>query len=149
MPVTTGHVGINVTNLERATGFYTAALGLTRTGGSDGSPRRYAFLGDGTRLVLTLWEQSEGRFDAARPGLHHLSFQLPSLDDVRAAEERLRGLGTKFVYEGVVPHSEGGDSGGIFFEDPDGTRIELFTAAGVAEADAHAPHAGAPSCGFF
>ena len=146
MPITTGHVGINVTNLERASNFYSAALGLTRTGGSDEAPRRYAFLGDGSRLVLTLWEQSAGRFDAARPGLHHLSFQLASIDEVRAAEKRLLGLGTTFVYDGVVPHSEGSDSGGIFFEDPDGTRIELFTTSGVAGSKAPGD---APSCGFF
>jgi lactoylglutathione lyase len=147
MPLTTGHVGINVTNLDRASDFYQAALGLTRTGGSDAGPRRYAFLGDGERLVLTLWEQGKGRFDAARPGLHHLSFQLASLDDVRTAEKRLLGLGTPFVYDGVVPHGEGSDSGGIFFEDPDGTRIELFTVSGLA--GTKAPHSDAPSCGFF
>ena len=84
--------------------------------------------------------------DAARPGLHHLSFQLASIDEVRAAEKRLLGLGTTFVYDGVVPHSEGSDSGGIFFEDPDGTRIELFTTSGVAGSKAPGD---APSCGFF
>ena len=146
MPTTTGHVGINVTSLDRSQLFYTDVFGLTRIGGSDDAPRRFAFLGDGERLVLTLWEQSEGRFDARMPGLHHLSFEVPSVDDVHAAEERLRARGATFAYEGVVPHAEGAHSGGIFFEDPDGTRLEIFTKQGASGA---APSGSAPTCGFF
>ena len=146
MPTTTGHVGINVTSLDRSHDFYTAVFGLTRVGGSDDAGRRFAFLGDGERLVLTLWEQSDGRFDARAPGLHHLSFEVPSIDDVRAAEERLRSRGATFVHEGIVPHAEGAPSGGIFFEDPDGTRLEIYAKNGASGA---APVSGAPTCGFF
>lgn len=141
----TGHIGLNVTDLSRSERFYSEALGLTPIGGSKDGDRRYTFLGDGTRLVLTLWEQSNGRFDAATPGLHHLSFQVDSADAVRQAEERLRALGAKFVHEGLVAHAEGADSGGIFFEDPDGTRLEIFTTSGVKGA----PVADGPACGFF
>lgn len=146
MPTTTGHVGINVTSLDRSRDFYTDVFALTRIGGSDEENRRYAFLGDGERLVLTLWEQSGGRFDGRLPGLHHLSFEVPSIDDVRAAEERLKARGATFAYDGVVPHGEGKHSGGIFFEDPDGTRLEIYAKDGAAGA---APVTGAPTCGFF
>ncbi len=150
MPTTTGHVGINVTSLERSQPFYTEVFNLTRVGGSDDDAdnggRRFAFLGDGERLVLTLWEQSNGRFDPRASGLHHLSFEMPSIDDVRAAEERLRARGATFAYDGVVPHAEGAHSGGIFFEDPDGTRLEIYAKDGASGA---APVTGAPTCGFF
>ena len=146
MPVITGHIGINVTDLDRSRDFYSAVLGLHLVGGSSEAPRRYAFLGDGERLVLTLWEQSRGRFDRAAPGLHHLSFQVASAGEVRAAEELLRALGANFTYDGIVPHAEGASSGGIFFEDPDGTRLEIFAAAGI---QGEAPTADGPSCGFF
>ena len=145
MAFSTGHVGLNVTNLERSRDFYTSILNLTPVGGSDEQGRRYVFLGDGQRTVLTLWEQSRGRFSEGAPGLHHLSFQVPSVDDVREAEKRLKARGTKFFYDGVVPHAEGRDSGGIFFEDPDGTRLEIFTTSGArgeAKSDG-------PACGFF
>ena len=147
MAVTTGHIGINVTSLDRAVDFYGSVFGLTRIGGSDAAERRFAFLGDGERLVLTLWEQSEGRFDPGAPGVHHLSFQVATIDDVAAAERRLRDRNVKFLYDGVVPHAEGSESGGIFFEDPDGTRLEIFTSSGAGHR--HAPVADAPSCGFF
>ena len=143
----TGHVGINVTDLDRAVRFYGSVFGFTVGGRSDQDARRFAFLKNGDTLVLTLWQQSEGRFDAARPGLHHLSFRVPTLADVSAAETRVREAGGRFLYEGAVPHGEGASSGGIFFEDPDGTRLEIFTSDGLQHA--HAPTAGAPSCGFF
>jgi catechol 2,3-dioxygenase-like lactoylglutathione lyase family enzyme len=146
MPTTTGHIGINVTSLDRSRDFYSDIFGLTRIGGSDDAGRRFAFLGDGERLVLTLWEQSGGRFDGRTPGLHHLSFEVASIDDVRAAEERLRARGATFAYDGIVPHAEGAHSGGIFFEDPDGTRLEIYAKDGASGA---APVSGAPTCGFF
>lgn len=147
MTATAGHIGINVTSLDRAVDFYADVFGLTRLGGSEAAPRRFAFLGDGQKLVLTLWEQSSGRFDAGAPGLHHLSFQVDTIEEVHAAEHRLKNRQVTFLYDGVVPHAEGAQSGGIFFEDPDGTRLEIFTAAGACERPA--PVAGAPSCGFF
>lgn len=147
MALTTGHVGINVRDLARSERFYSEALHLTRIGGSDDPQRRFAFLGDGERLVLTLWEQAHSPFAPAAAGLHHLSFQFETIDAVRDAEHRLRTAGATFVYEGVVPHAEGTASGGIFFLDPDGTRLEIYAPSG-AETQ-HAPVADAPSCGFF
>lgn len=145
--IETGHVGLNVSDLGRSKAFYETALELQTIGESEEAGRRYAFLGSGGRLVLTLWQQSDGRFDAARPGLHHLSFQVASLEEVERAEARVRALGAKIHHDGIVAHAEGAASGGLFFEDPDGIRLEIFTARGV---DAHAaPSGAAPTCGFF
>jgi len=144
----TGHVGLNVSDLARARDFYAAALGLRVQGESGEEGRRFAFLGDGERLVLTLWEQADGAFSAATPGLHHLSFELDDIGQVREAEARLRALGAPLLYDGIVPHGEGASSGGIFFTDPDGIRLELYAPQGAAEHGA-APTPGAPSCGFF
>lgn len=147
MAMGTGHIGVNVTDLSRSERFYIEVFGLQRLGGSAEGARRFAFLGDGSRLSITLWEQSRGTFSAQSPGLHHLSFQASTMDDVRDAEARLKARGVQFVYDGVVPHAEGMDSGGIFFEDPDGIRLEIFAPAGAG--DAKAPSGEAPSCGFF
>src|SRR5688572_14921637 len=96
----TGHVGLNVSDIERSRRFYEEALGLVTTHESAEAGRRYLFLGDGERVVLTLWQQSEGVFDRGRPGLHHLSFQVPSIADVEQAEARLRRLGARFHHDG-------------------------------------------------
>ena len=142
-----GHVGLNVTDLARSVDFYCRALGFEQLHVSSDGDRKFAFLGlDGT-LRLTLWEQSDGTFSAKTPGLHHLAFLVPTIDQVRAAEAALKELGVPFAYDGVVVHAEGMSSGGIFFTDPDGIRLEIYVADG-AEAQP-SPHGAAPACGFF
>ena len=143
----TGHIGLNVSDLDRSRAFYQRVFGLDLAAESQQEGRRYVFLARDGQPVLTLWQQAEGRFEAARPGLHHLSFQVESLDQVRFAERTLHELGATFAYEGVVPHAEGADSGGIFFEDPDGIRLEIYAPAGVAGRPAPLPDG--PTCGFF
>ncbi len=145
--IRTGHIGINVTDVERSANFYAQAFGLRVLGRSnEGDERRYAFLGHDGELVVTLWEQATGSFNVSAPGLHHLSFMAEDIAHVRAARDRLRDMGTAFIHDEVVPHSEGASSGGIFFLDPDGTRLEIFAPSG---AEGHAPSGDAPTCGFF
>ncbi|KMO94889.1 glyoxalase [Streptomyces roseus] len=143
----TGHVGLNVTDLARSLAFYQDVLGFEPLGEGKEADRRFAFLGQDGELVLTLWQQAEGAYAPAAAGLHHLALSAATLDEVRAYEERLRGLGVEFAYEGVVAHGEGRASGGIFFHDPDGTRLEISAPAGAEGAPAPVP--GAPTCGFF
>ncbi|MGW9072235.1 VOC family protein [Streptomyces yangpuensis] len=143
----TGHIGLNVTDLERSLAFYRDALDFQILGEGKEEDRRYAFLGRDGELVLTLWQQADSAFAPAAAGLHHLAFSAGAIEEVRAYEERLRGLGVDFAHEGVVAHREGAASGGIFFHDPDGTRLEISVPTGAEGAPA--PTAGAPTCGFF
>ncbi|WP_134765196.1 VOC family protein [Nocardioides sp. 1609] len=143
----TGHVGINVTDLDRSVPFYSRIFGFETLAEGTAKDRRWTFLGQGSDLVLTLWQQSNATFSATTAGLHHLSFQVDSLADVTAAESALKELGAEFAHEGVVAHSEGASSGGIFFNDPDGIRLEIFTASGAE--DTPAPDGQTPTCGFF
>jgi lactoylglutathione lyase len=143
----TGHIGLNVSDLNRSKQFYQSVFGFSVRAESQEPDRRFAFLSNGQQIILTLWEQSEGTFQKQRPGLHHLSFQVGNIDDVHSFEARLQALGVHFLYDGIVPHREGADSGGIFFEDPDGIRLEIYSPSGASEQTA--PVAGAPTCGFF
>ncbi len=143
----TGHIGLNVTDLERSLDFYRDALDFQVIGEGKAEGRRFAFLGLDGELVLTLWEQADGAYAPAAAGLHHLAFSAGAVEEVRAYEARLRGLGVAFAYEGVVAHGEGAASGGIFFHDPDGTRLEISVPTGAENEPA--PVAGAPTCGFF
>ncbi|MBJ8347586.1 VOC family protein [Antrihabitans sp. YC2-6] len=142
-----GHVGLNVTDLARSTAFYRKVFGFDVLGEHAEGDRRFAFLGLGGTLMVTLWQQSSGTFETGRPGLHHLAFQVSDIDAVRRAEAIVRDLGAKLFHDGVVPHGEGASSGGIFFSDPDGVRLEIYAPVGADVASA--PTAGAPTCGFF
>ena len=143
----TGHVGLNVTDLRRSLDFYGRVLGLEPMGEGTGEGREFAFLGHEGTLVLTLWRQSTEAFRTDAAGLHHLSFQVDTVEEVREAEARLREAAVEFAYDGVVPHGEGAASGGVFFHDPDGIRLEIYAPTGAG--DAAAPVASAPTCGFF
>jgi len=128
----TGHVGLNVTELDRSKAFYLAVLGLEVQAEGTEPERRWAF---------------PGRFSSSTPGLHHLSFQVGSIEEVRAVQATLQGLSAEFAYDGVVPHGEGMASGGIYFSDPDGVRLEVYAPSGADTAPA--PSGTAPTCGFF
>ncbi|MFH9197184.1 VOC family protein [Streptomyces anulatus] len=143
----TGHIGLNVTDLDRSLAFYREVFDFEVLAEGKEEDRRWAFLGRGPRLLVALWQQSEGTFSTTLPGLHHLSFQVDTVEEVRATEDVLRTLGAEFTYDGVVPHGESGNSGGIFFSDPDGIRLEIYAPTGADPADAPTP--GAPTCGFF
>ena len=142
-----GHVGLSVTDLDRSLAFYQDVLELEVIQVSAEAGRRFAFLGASGRLFLTLWQQSTEEFEPRRAGLHHLSFQVPTLDAVQAAEGKLRARGITPRYDGIVPHRENAESAALFFTDPDGIRLEIYSPTGAAGLTA--PVAGAPSCGFF
>ncbi|MBX9953021.1 MAG: VOC family protein [Candidatus Obscuribacterales bacterium] len=142
----TGHVGLNVQDLDRSVEFYTRVfdLGILKKGAEGG--KEFALLSNNGRLAITLWQQGTQEFSSIHSGLHHLAFMVPSLKEVEEAERKLRSMNTSFEYDGIVPHSSGAESGGIFFFDPDGVRLEIYTEQGVT---GEAPHCDSPSCGFF
>ncbi|TWS24688.1 VOC family protein [Tsukamurella sputi] len=156
MPLHTGHIGVNVTDLPRSIAFYQEVLGFEVLARSDEDGRRFAFLGDPAvtseifldKLAITLWEQSEGRFSTATPGLHHLALHVDTVDEVEALRTRVQAAGVELLYSGeIIPHSDAFSSGGFFFLDPDGVRLEICAPDGVSTEDAVA--GAAPSCGFF
>jgi lactoylglutathione lyase len=70
-----------------------------------------------------------------------------TIEEVQDVQGALSALGAEFLYDGVVPHGEGVSSGGIFFTDPDGIRLEVYAPSGADTAPA--PSGAAPTCGFF
>lgn len=77
--------------------------------------------------MLDLTDNSEGNLMPAAPGTGHVG-------------ER----GARIFHGEVVAHREGADSGGVFFADPDGIRLEVFAPDAGA-----GPFGSAPTCGFF
>lgn len=145
--LTTGHVGVSVVDIERSKHFYATAFGLDISHEGSDADRPFAFLSNKGTLAVTLWQQADREYAPNHAGLHHLAFQVESADEVAAAEARLRELGAEFAHDGIVAHAEGAASGGIFFYDPDGTRLEIYSPD--AGHDHDAPSGDAPTCGFF
>ncbi|HVE56977.1 MAG TPA: VOC family protein [Pyrinomonadaceae bacterium] len=142
----TGHIGLNVNDLERSKAFYQEVFGFELRGESTDADRKFAMLANDGKLILTLWQQSSAAFNKQTAGLHHLSFQAKSVGQIKEIETKLREKDVKLIYDGIVLHGEGAKSGGIFFEDPDGIRLEIFTTEGLGEFSAPETKT---ACGFF
>jgi hypothetical protein len=82
-PITVGHIGLNVSDLEISKTFYQEVLGMRVTSESLEFPVKFASLTWQGKIVLTLWEQSAGRFKKRRAGLHHLAFEADSVREIR------------------------------------------------------------------
>ena len=147
MPFTVSHVGLNVTDMERAKRFYTAVFELNVIHETHTDAANYAFLGNDSGLLITLWRQSEGQFSPGYPGLHHLALQLEDVTAVQAFESRLRALGVTPLHDGIVAHARGRTSSALYFLDPDGIRLEVCAPNGGE--DHEAPSGELANCGFF
>lgn len=135
------HLGLSVTNLDRSRMFYQELFGWKELGFD---PKMgYAFLTDGKTMV-TLWQQSREAYDKDRAGLHHFALAVGSSDDLVRAEQVLRKKGIRIHYDRIVPAREGAAEAELYFYDPDGIRIELFSAQGGKGKEAPVRHG--PSC---
>jgi catechol 2,3-dioxygenase-like lactoylglutathione lyase family enzyme len=143
------HVGICVTDLERAIRFYRDGLGFAhraelRIGGEPTTTllrlpevdlHAVYLERDGTRIELLHYVAPGVVGDgAARPmngrGLTHLSLRVDSVADTVAA---LRPLGARVLDQTALDLPDFG-AAAIFLTDPDGTLIELVQSPGDLEA---------------
>jgi catechol 2,3-dioxygenase len=118
-----GHAVIFVSDLERSKQFYTDVLGFKVSDIYPGSmmPGGMVFLrcnGDHHCLALV----GEGDVAKAKK-LHHLAFELATLDEVFRARDHLKHQGATITYEG---RRRAGCQVSVEFLDPDGHHLELF-----------------------
>ena len=131
MPTLAGysHLSLTVTNLDKSTQWYRELLGFSLDSEvkGDGFRRnRLRHPDAGITLTLTAHDAGSGdRFDERRTGMDHVSFAVPSIDELHVFKEQ-------FVERGV-DHSEikptaSGAGGMITFRDPDNIQLEVFAA---------------------
>ena len=118
-----GHAVVFVGDLDRSTRFYTEVLGFKVSDVYPGSmmPGGMVFLrcnSDHHCLALV----GEGDAGSARK-LHHLAFELATLDEVFRARDHLKKHGATLTYEG---RRRAGCQVSVEFLDPDGHHLELY-----------------------
>ena len=121
-----GHVVVNVSDLEASKRFYTEVLGfrISDIYGGDMMPGGMVFLrcnGDHHCLALIGSLPADG--GDARKTLHHIAFELATLDEVFRARDHLQRHGAKIVFEG---RRRAGCQVSVEFLDPDGHHLELY-----------------------
>jgi catechol 2,3-dioxygenase-like lactoylglutathione lyase family enzyme len=120
-----GHAVLNVADLDASKHFYTEVLGFRV---SDIYPDRMmpggmVFLRcNGDHHCLALIGGAPEASGAAKT-LHHLAFELATLDEVFRARDHLKEHGAKIVYEG---RRRAGCQVSVEFLDPDGHHLELY-----------------------
>jgi catechol 2,3-dioxygenase len=119
-----GHVVLKVKDLQRSVAFYTGVLGFRV---SDVYPDTMmkggmVFLRCNTdHHCLALVGGAPG--DAAAREMHHLAFEVATLEEVLRAREHLRSHGVKVDYEG---RRRAGCQVAVEFRDPDNHFLEIF-----------------------
>jgi catechol 2,3-dioxygenase len=117
-----GHLVYEVSDIERATRFWTEVLGFHV---SDRNEKGMVFLRNGTdhHSIGLVEVTGEKR---APGGLHfsHLAMEVADMDALFKARAFLQARGVKLTFEG---RKGPGGNAGIEFEDPDGYTFEIYT----------------------
>ena len=130
--VDVAHVTLNVTDLDRATKFYTEMLGFRVTVRFEGlallnfGQYRDGIEGMGSGfhdLALYKVPIPAPEDYRTRAGMNHVAFRLPTPEDVEQAASELEAKGVR-VLKGPLTHKEDRDRY-LYIEDPDKNVIEL------------------------
>ena len=117
-----GHAVLNVSDLERSTRFYVEVLGfqISDVYGDDMMPGGMVFMRfnpdhHGVALV--------GGLKEAGNGLHHIAFEVGTLDEVIRARDHLKKHNVPVHFEG---RRRAGCQIAVEFRDPDGHYLEIY-----------------------
>lgn len=116
------HVGFQVRDIDRMIDFYSRVLGMIV---SDRGP--YSAGGEIVFMSRTAKEHHQVVFasgrgeDGGKSILNQISFRVDSLEDLKIYHDLLLAEGVK----GFSPRTHG-NAWSIYFEDPEGNRIELY-----------------------
>jgi catechol 2,3-dioxygenase len=123
VPQEIGHIVLNVTDVERSTKFYRDVVGFQLS--------RYRPDGTGAFLTcgivhhnLALFKAPEGAQlpQQGQIGLNHFAFKVQNYQALQEAHKRLVKAGA--TIDRIVDH---GTTRSVYFLDPDGLRMELFS----------------------
>lgn len=126
------HFALTTANLELMVDWYAKVLGMT-TKHQSSAPRAAQSVSRGRTVWIGNDEANHRIAIMAHPaltddvqrsrhkGLHHVAFELPTIDDLLAAYVRLKQLGIKPVLA-----ADHGATTSFYYEDPDRNSIELM-----------------------
>ena len=120
------HIYVSVSDFERSERFYDTVMAVLAF-------KKNEFVIDGDRHVqyfnrhfgyVLRPARSTTRHDSYSPGLHHFCLRVATEDDVIAAATALKHAGIRTSQPQLYPEYAP-DYWAIFFEDPDGIRLEI------------------------
>lgn len=117
------HVGMFVRDIEKMAAFYTDVMGLTVSDRGDiPGDRKIVFMTNDPeehhQFVLVSGRPDDDSMVAAQ----QVSFLVGTLDDVRTMHDRVKAAGME-----ITQQTCHGNALSVYFKDPDGNRIEVYT----------------------
>ena len=123
------HLRLTVTDLDKSTEWYGEVLGFGVDSHVEGDGfRRNRLRHPDASITLTLTDHQAGSddpFDERRTGMDHVSFVVPSMDDLLEFKERFLERGVDHT---EIKPTASGAGGMITFRDPDNIQLEVFAA---------------------
>jgi catechol 2,3-dioxygenase len=119
-----GHVALYVSDIQVSTRFYTEILGfeISDIYGDDMMPGGAVFLRcNPDHHGIALFKAGEA--NQAGGGMHHMAFEVPTLDDVVRARAHLRDHNVAIDFDG---RRRAGVQIAVEFRDPDNHRLEIY-----------------------
>lgn len=123
------HVELYVRDLERSAEFW--GWLLTRLGfepfqeWDEGISWRSTIDPSGPYIALVLAPDGAADLDRRSVGLNHIAFSAPAPGDVDVLTVELKARGVRVLYPDRHPYAGGPDHYAVFFEDPDGLKVEV------------------------
>jgi catechol 2,3-dioxygenase-like lactoylglutathione lyase family enzyme len=129
------HVELYVRDLERTVAFWAWLLGRLGYAPYQEWDEGISWRSGATYLAFVQAAPGAAALDRRAVGLNHLAFHATSPEEVDELTEALRERGVRVLYGDRHPYAGGTDHYAVFFEDPDGLKVEVV-ADRLAMADA-------------
>jgi catechol 2,3-dioxygenase-like lactoylglutathione lyase family enzyme len=119
------HLEFYVTDLERSAEFWGWLLARFGYEPFQEWDDGISFRTPGVYLVFVVVPPEGHGLDRRSAGLNHVAFGMGSPAQVDALREELAARGVRLLYDERYPHAGGDDHYAVFFEDPEGLKVEV------------------------
>jgi len=120
-----GHVVYSVSNLERSMKFWTEVMGFKFSDKNEGGMVFFRNSTDHHTIALMEAKEKNELPQKGQLGFDHMAFEVGSVSELFKIREFLKAKGVTIFYEGR--RGPGGNPG-LEFYDPDGYKIEIYSA---------------------
>lgn len=121
------HFEINVSNLDSSVNFWGWLLDLLGYKAHQSWPKGRSWILGDTYFVIVQTELThlDQKYHRKKTGLNHVAFHVNSYDDVINFSQLIAEKGYNILYKDKHPFAGGENYCAVYFEDPDGIKVEL------------------------
>lgn len=119
------HLEFYVADLERTAAFWGGLLAKFGYEPFQEWDEGISFRTAGVSFVFVAAPPEGDELDRRSAGLNHIAFGVDTASEVDDLRQELAAAGVRMLYDDRYPHAGGEDHYAVFFEDPDGLKVEV------------------------